>query len=316
LAALVRLAARDSLERGEDPSLLVAEQVGRCLRGLLPLAHAALVLEDFFGPQSPRRSPGFLARLQILIVDQAFAAGLELSDMADIGKTKPILAAALGLADLNHRAGRASTPARRASEDTVAVEGALAGEASLAGASGWYGEMKRDDLDLDRLAQLRQIWNLKATRPWERCGQAVHVFDLANADLGEKYLARSPDLLLQVRGYDIVLGSRGVWYQDVCWTRMPERVETVDRRIYNDDGFDLVAGTQRLYFAHDPQDLAAEVEVWLRYYFDEFLAGLPAWRDRPPSESGKKLRKGNSLICPECRQACLGSVGQAGIKIE
>jgi hypothetical protein len=268
LAALVRLKVEDTFEEAGDPLPLVAGQVGRCLRGLLPLSHASLVLADFFGPEAPGWPEGFTARLQILLCAQAFAAGLELSDMAIIGKTQTIVAAALGLSDL------------------------------------------------DRLAQLRQLWALHTTRPWEARGQATPVFDLAaDPRLGEKYLARTPDILLKVTGTDIALGSRGVWYQDVCWTTMPERVEAIERRIFKDDGYDLVAGTQRFYFPDNPQALAALLESWLTYYFHEFRTAAPSWHNRPGCEAGKKLGAVNALACPHCRVAVVGRVGEVGVEL-
>src|SRR5262249_10208506 len=46
------------------------------------------------------------------------------------------------------------------------------------------------------LAWLRLLWSLRAGRPWDRCGPANTVFELA-ADPNEgKLLARYPDLLL------------------------------------------------------------------------------------------------------------------------
>src|SRR5262249_13442713 len=138
----------------------------------------------------------------------------------------------------------------------------------------------------------------------------------ANAKAGEKHLTRNPGVLLQVRGHDIALGSRGVWYQDVCWKELPERVEVVDRHIYQDDGFDLVAGPQPLYFDDHPRGLATLLEAWLTYYFKEFVPGAAIWQDRPASASGKRLRDSNALTCQECRRTLLGRLGQVGIKID
>jgi hypothetical protein len=264
LTALVQLAVTDVSRRGGDPLPVVVEQVVRCLRGLLPLCHGVQALEDFFGVGASRSSKAGQARAQILICDRAFASGLELADLNDIGKTHPVLAAVLGLADKN------------------------------------------------RLTCLRELWACKATRPWERYGQAVSVFDLAATAGFEKHFERIPDLLVQIRGHDIALGSRGVWFQDTCWTTPLEKIEVIDRRVFNDAGFDLAIGNQRLYFAHNPQDLAAELEVWMAYYFKEFLTGLAAWQDWPGSELGWKLRRMNAVICPECGVklwGCLGAVG-------
>jgi hypothetical protein len=269
LAALVRLAVEDGFERDEDPLPLLAEQVERCLRCLLPLAHAAQVLEDFFGPGAPVWPRGLLARLQVLVCARAFGAGLELNDLVDVGRTQPTLAAAFGLADL------------------------------------------------DRLAQLRQLWALRLARPWERSRKATTVFDLADdAERGEKTLGRTPDLLLQVRDFDITLGSQGVWFQDVCLTEMPARVVVEERRIHDKNGYDVVAGSHYFWFAYQPHELAAELERWLGYYFRDFVPHLAAWHTRPASDGGKRLRNINALACPECRCALLGRVGSVAVRVE
>src|SRR5262249_46635349 len=54
-------------------------------------------------------------------------------------------------------------------------------------------------LDTDaprRLAALRLLWAHRPTRPWDRCGEARTVFELAAEAEGRALLERVPDLLL------------------------------------------------------------------------------------------------------------------------
>lgn len=269
LAALVRLAVEDGFERDEDLLLLVAEQVGSCLQGVLPLAHAAEILEDFFAPKASHWPRKVTARLQVLVCAQAFVAGLEISDLVELGKTHPTLGAAFGVTDA------------------------------------------------DRLAQLRSLWTLQSSRPWEHLGKAAVIFDLATrAPIADKALGRTPDLLLLVRDEDIAIDSKGVWFQDTCFTHMPQRVEVAARFNHDTPGFDLIVGNKHFWFTRNPKESAAILESWLRYYFQDFVANLATWYDRPSTEAGKRLRNINSQVCPDCRCAFMGRLGNVGLALE
>ncbi|HZY84359.1 MAG TPA: hypothetical protein VFE78_05985, partial [Gemmataceae bacterium] len=79
-AALRRLAIEDSVEAGDDPVPLVAQQVGRCFQGQLPLAFAEHLLGEW---ETRWWSEGNLARLRVLACDHAFEAGFEVRNLLD-----------------------------------------------------------------------------------------------------------------------------------------------------------------------------------------------------------------------------------------
>ena len=93
LAALLRLQINFAAEEGEDPVALVVRQVGRCFAGRRPLALAQHLLEDWAATWWTK---GNLARLRILLCDQAFEAGYEVSTLVEAAQDLPALASVLG----------------------------------------------------------------------------------------------------------------------------------------------------------------------------------------------------------------------------
>ncbi len=92
LAALWRLTAEDLAATGEDPVPLVVAQVGRCFDGKLPLSFAAQMFDRW---DAAWWTAGTLARLRVLLCARAFAAGLEVQDLVEVGRVCPALGAAL-----------------------------------------------------------------------------------------------------------------------------------------------------------------------------------------------------------------------------
>ena len=79
-AALQRLAVADAVATGNDPVLMVVDQVGPCFEGRLPLAFAQWLLAEWEGSWW---TSGNLARLRVLLCDRAFEAGWELVDLLE-----------------------------------------------------------------------------------------------------------------------------------------------------------------------------------------------------------------------------------------
>lgn len=103
LAELWRLSAEDIARRGDDPCRVLAEQIGHCLAGRMPLTFAGHLLEDLDRRPTdgaPLWTRGHLHRLKIMLCDRAFAAGLELPDLVDVGLAIPALKKALTTDDL------------------------------------------------------------------------------------------------------------------------------------------------------------------------------------------------------------------------
>jgi serine/threonine protein kinase len=165
--------------------------------------------------------------------------------------------------------------------------------------------------DLDHLAQLRLFWRMRASWPrWLE--RADNIFDLARAG-GERTLSERPDLLLLVHKAPIYVGTRGVWLKEVCIAELPAKVDVAALRHAGGEGFEIVLGKQRVWFSANPNEIADELEDWLRFYFRDFLPQVAAEQARPSGAAGAKLRRANAIACPECRQLVLPIVGEVGL---
>jgi hypothetical protein len=168
--------------------------------------------------------------------------------------------------------------------------------------------------DLDHLTQLRLFWRLRASWPrWLE--RADSVFDLARSG-AEKTLGDRPDLLLLVHKAPIYVGSRGVWIKDVCIGDMPAKLDVAAARHAGGEGFEIVAGRHRIWFSAKPNEIADELDDWLRFYFRDFLPQVAAEHARPSGAAGAKLRRANAAACPECKQPVMPILGEIGLRAE
>jgi hypothetical protein len=129
-------------------------------------------------------------------------------------------------------------------------------------------------------------------------------------------LGERPDMLLLVRSAPIEVGTRGVWLKDACITEMPKQVDVRAARHAGGEGFEVVAGPQRIWFTANPNEIADEFEDWLRFYFRDFLPTVAAEHARPSGAAGVRLRRGNAIACPECRQPVVPISGEVGLRVE
>src|SRR5262249_18337524 len=114
--------------------------------------------------------------------------------------------------------------------------------------------------DLGGLARLRLLWSLRASRPWDRRGQAFAAFGVAAAEDGAALLARFPDLLLAVRSSPpLYLCGRGLWFLDTWFPEMPLKVEVLSKS-GEKGNYQLVVGDNRFWFPEDPDVLAGRLE--------------------------------------------------------
>jgi uncharacterized C2H2 Zn-finger protein len=177
------------------------------------------------------------------------------------------------------------------------------------------------------LAALRLLWSLRPTRPWDRCGDPLTVFDLAADPKRADLLGIFPDLLLwqeepewlvaapgvtEPKPAHILFCLRGVGLQDVLFTETPRVVEVNARWRYND----LVIGEQRFRSSGRLDMLALRMERWFRYVFSEFLPALPRVEKWQAPDRLAILRAWGAVACPECRRQLLPRVGQVGIALE
>jgi hypothetical protein len=177
------------------------------------------------------------------------------------------------------------------------------------------------------LAALRLLWSLRPTRPWDRCGDPLTVFDLAADPQGADLLGRFPDLLLWQREPEWLVAApgdtepkptqilfcvRGVFLQGVLFSTPPHVVEVNARWRYND----LILGEQRFRSSAPLDMLALRMERWFRYAFSDFLPALPRVEKWQAPDRLAILRAWGAVSCPECHRQLLPRVGQVGIPLE
>jgi hypothetical protein len=181
-------------------------------------------------------------------------------------------------------------------------------------------------VNVDNLAALRLLWSLRPTRPWDRCGEPLTVFDLAADPQRADLLGRVPDLLLWQAEPDWLLTSpgdsepqtahilfcvRGVLLQGVLFTETPHVVEVNARWRYSD----LVIGEHRFRSTTPLDVLGLRMERWFRYVFTEFLPALPRVEHWKAPDRIAVLRAWGAVTCPECRKQLLPRVGEIGIAL-
>jgi hypothetical protein len=180
--------------------------------------------------------------------------------------------------------------------------------------------------DAEALAHLRLLWSLRATRPWDRCGDATTAFDVAGEEGARALLDNYPDLLLRhtlphylagdgpAEGPYIVLCSRGVFFRQALFTHPPHVIEVVARKGKRD--YELVVDERRFRFDSSPDVVATRLERWCRYYYEEFLPLVPdVHRWRSPDATAV-LRAWGVVRCPDCGRSLLPVPGEVGISLE
>lgn len=175
--------------------------------------------------------------------------------------------------------------------------------------------------DADGLARLRLLWSQRPTQPWDRCGDAMTVFDVARSRAGGELLARCPDLLLLQENADelwededlppprVLVCGRGIIFEGTLFTDPPRTIEVIYRPPPAIDSFELVLGRYAFGFRHNPESLATKLEQWFRYLFIEFrprVAGVHGWSS--PSVTAT-FRARETVACPECRRPVLPRPG-------
>jgi hypothetical protein len=172
--------------------------------------------------------------------------------------------------------------------------------------------------DVQGLGHLRLLWSLRPSRPWDRFGQTVSVFELAaDPDTDRTRLDRYPDLLLTVEEKPVIhVCAGGIALLDEVFTQPPRSVEVVAQRPLGEAGFELVLDDRRLAFATDPEATARRLERLLRYFFHDFRSQVPAvLRWRSPAVS-RTLRVQNAVPCPQCHQPVVVRLGDVGISMD
>jgi hypothetical protein len=185
------------------------------------------------------------------------------------------------------------------------------------------GGVLRTD-DTEALAHLRLLWSLRASRPWDRVGEAVSVFEAAGEAGAAELLGRQPDLLLrhplpprfgtQAEGgaAHILTCSHGVVLRGAVFTRPPLDVAVATRDLRHE----LVVDGRHFLFDSDPEPVASRLERWCRYHFEEFLPATgDVHRWRSPHATAV-LRAWGTVRCPDCGRPLLPRVGGVGVALE
>lgn len=182
--------------------------------------------------------------------------------------------------------------------------------------------------DADALARLRLLWSMRATRPWDRCGEAQTVFDVAEAREGGDLLAKCGDLLLiqenAGEGWEdggmppprVILCGRGLIFEGTLFSESPRSIEVIHRKSPATTPYELMLGRYAFGFRRNPDRLADRLERWFRFLFNDFrprLAAVHGWQS--PSVTAT-FRARETVTCPECARPVLPKPGEIGGAIE
>jgi hypothetical protein len=185
-----------------------------------------------------------------------------------------------------------------------------------------------DTKDPRDLAALRLLWSLRPTRPWDRCGPAETVYELADEPEYAEMLGDNPDLLLRQEDercrlvadgtgdsmgpVEMLFRVSGIWLQGCRFTEPPRVVEVISKSLADE----LVMGPYH-FRSHDHlDDLARCMERWFRYAFHEFLPSLPRVQTWQSPDREAILRAWGAVPCPECQRYLLARAGEVGIALD
>jgi hypothetical protein len=168
------------------------------------------------------------------------------------------------------------------------------------------------------LACLRLVWDGRSRQPWNRCGAATTVFDLARFREQAGLLETYPDLLLVpeagARGEEnaILLCARGLVFNNTLFEEAPQTMEVRTTRLAGEVIYEVTVDTERFKFRRDPQALVERLNEWVRFHFTELLPQAADVARRPSPALTAALRTRETVPCPACRRAVLPRVGQVG----
>jgi hypothetical protein len=173
--------------------------------------------------------------------------------------------------------------------------------------------------DADGLARLRLLWSLRPTRPWQVCGPAATVFEVANYPMiGSHHLDTAPDLLLfqsltpgePEPPAPLLVCGRGLIYRGAL---VHDPGTPIDSRPAP-GGYELLIGRSQLPCRADPEELARKLRRWAAYYFKEFLSDVEAVLQRRSADA-ERLLDPLTVACPGCGTQFLGRRGQIGERL-
>ena len=218
---------------------------------------------------------GNLARLRILLCDEAFEAGFEVATLLEAARHAPALGVALG------------TDAPR----------------SLAALRLLWSQ--RPTRPWDRLGEVKTAFDL--------AGDEGHT-NLLELHPDVLLWHVQPDLHIgsgdeEQTAATILFTLRGVWLQSELFM-IPPRVVEVRRR---PGGTEMILGRATFRSPRDLERLTRQLERWFRWVFHDFVPQIDRVLTWPAPERAALLRAWGAKPCPECGKTVLPIVGEVGI---
>ncbi len=266
LACLARLTIQDAAAQQVDLAALTASSLGRCWKARMSIAFAQQLLDDW---RSILWTRGCMARLRILLLDQAFGEGWEIGNLRALRDQAPALASVLELGRVNE------------------------------------------------LMELRWLWSLRATAPWQNIAPSRTCFELAQEQANElPVFERHPDLLfLETQADGLAICSSGVYWRHLHFASVPRQFRITERVANHRRSYTLHVGGETVPVHYDPADLVERLDRWLGFLQDDFKKKARKSRRWTSPESLQFLPPGEFTTCPECQERFVGTPGQVGFRI-
>ncbi|MCX7665265.1 MAG: hypothetical protein N2112_06960 [Gemmataceae bacterium] len=270
LQLLIELQSRDAIQSGQDPLLPLARLAGDCFEGLVPLS----VLETTLFELRDENKSESRSRLRVLLIAQAFRAGLTPLDLRDLGRACPNLGETL------------------ASED-------------IKGISRLYvlHEM-RNTRPWMRMGSAATVFDLARYPALGGDFLAEHP-NLLLVQFGtdlRKEEGESSTLLICEDG--IIFNQQTIGRDTVFRVRQ--------RSVLRGGGYDFYIDEQIYRFKNSPLRLKERLEFWRDFLFGK-LRPASRHVERHSGKRDVLLNP-HLVTCPECRTTFLGIIGEIGLK--
>jgi hypothetical protein len=164
--------------------------------------------------------------------------------------------------------------------------------------------------------QFYAIWRQRQKKPWQSAGAASDMIELASAadppENVEELLSFYPDVLLYSADANVVVGSKGVWIEGVCVTKLAGDANVSADRIAG--GYEILVGALAIRCESNPLSHLDAMTHWLHWYFREFVPTV-ANAPRPMTESLHRAWQLGKLTCPECSRSLFPCPGDLGVPL-
>jgi hypothetical protein len=277
LSATCRLEIELAAAGGTDPVPMVVGRLARCFDGRLPLAFAQRLLEDWV---TSWWTAGNLARLRVLLCDQAFEAAFEVRTLIEAGQNAPALGTVLQTDSPQLLAALRLLWSQRPSRPWDRLGAALTAF-ELAGNPDYTTELAR---------QPEVLLSMEDSQ-----------FPLA-ADGADSKMEPTRVQLTPV----------GVAVQGVLF-REPPRVVEVRIRSH---GCEMYLGPHTFRSPKDLDPMARLLERWFRFGFHEFLPQIEGVLKWQSPDRAAILRAWGAVPCPACSRYLLPRVGEVGLALD